>query len=118
MRNAIQSVILVLLLVALVAPSCGKRAARGHNDVPPAGVAVSQAEYGAAWPFTVTSGYVDCVPPQSAVFRTGSSAYALNGMAKSRGFPDVRPIWRDNPSLPGTKINIGPMIDLALQQCR
>jgi len=50
------------------------------------------------------------------VFRTESGTYGINGLAKSR-FADVRPIWRDDPANPGLKVNIGPMIDLGLQQC-
>src|SRR5947209_14818060 len=84
----------------------------------PSGVPVSRAEYGDRWPFMVETGYVDCVPPSCAVFRTGTTTYGLNGLAMSHGFQDVRPIWRDDPSAPGLKVNIGPMIDLALGRCK
>lgn len=79
---------------------------------------MTRAQFGDSWPFTVDSGYLDCVPPSCAVFRTGSTTYGLNGLAKSRDFQDVRPIWRDDPNAPGLKISIGPMIDLALKECQ
>lgn len=83
----------------------------------PRGVEVTRAQYGDQWPFTVESGFVDCEPPGSAIFRTRLGTHGLNGLAKSRGVPDVRPIWRDDPNNPGLKVNIGAMIDLALDQC-
>ena len=87
------------------------------------GVRVTRAEWGDDWPFTVDSGMVNCLDPKgnklgAAVFIYSGKTYALNGYAQSRGYRNIRPIWRDNPDIPGTKINIGPMIDLALDQCR
>lgn len=105
---------LLACVVVVIAPcvlfGCG-------GSAQPKGLLVSRAQYGDRWPFTVESGYIDCDPPGAAIFRTDSLTYGLNGWAKSRGFADVRPVWRDNPTAPGLKVNIGPMIDLALQQC-
>lgn len=81
------------------------------------GLEVSKGEFGESWPFTVQSGIVDCVDGQAAVFKTGGRSYQLNGFARSRGYAPIDPIWRENPEIPGTKVNIGRMIDLALQQC-
>ena len=60
---------------------------------------------------------VDCI---EAVFRDPATdtLYALNGIAKSRGAADIRPIWRDDPSGVTPKIHIGVLIDLALRKCR
>lgn len=102
-------------LVSLVIGTC--ILACGSPPAPPSGVAVARVQYGDQWPFTVDSGYVDCVAPGSAILRTGGATYGLNGLAKSRGFTDVRTIWRDDPNIPGLKVSIGPMIDLALDQC-
>lgn len=87
------------------------------------GVSVTRAEWGDSWPFKVDSGTVDCVDSLgnrsgAAVFIYGGKTYALNGYATSRGYTNIRPIWRDNPDFPGAKIDIGPMIKLALDQCR
>lgn len=96
----------VLLALALALTSCFER-----------GVKVSRAEYGDDWPLTVESGRLRCRPPWVITFHTGDEAYAVNGMARSRGYRDIRPIWRDNPDLPGTKIPITPLITRGRAYC-
>ncbi len=87
-------------------------------------IEVSQAEYGEEWPFTVDHGTLDCVDNDAglnaaAVFRApGIGIVALNGIARSvRGVLPTEEIWRDNPALPGTKVNLGPFIQLANGLC-
>jgi hypothetical protein len=77
---------------------------------------------GGQWPFSVASGVVDCKPQGPAGIATfkpdGSDiVYALNGTAKSAGYPDPDPIWLDDPSTPGAKIDIGWLADYALAIC-
>lgn len=98
--------IVVLVALALVLASCSKR-----------GVKVSRAEYGDAWPLTVESGRLECVPPSAIIFHSGGETYAVNGTADSLGYRDIRPIWRDNPDGPTPKINIGPLIKRGLAYC-
>lgn len=81
------------------------------------GQSVAAAEYGEDWPFTVQQGTVDCLQGGAAIFRSEGKIYQLNGKAASLNYLPLDPIWRDNPEIPGTKINIGPMIKLALEQC-
>lgn len=83
------------------------------------GITVSSDQFGDAWPLTVRSGVVDCLDSFSAVFRHGGTIYQLNGIASSRGYTKINPIWRDhpNPLITGSKVNIGPLISLALEQC-
>jgi hypothetical protein len=91
----------------------------------PEGREVTKEEFGEDWPFTVERGFVDCTNLsgglREAVFRSGGMTYALNGTARSRakaqGYEDVMDIWRDDPNNPGLKIDIGPILDLALQEC-
>lgn len=96
---------------------------------PSATIKVTSAEYGEAWPFTVTSGTVGYEPLQVGdrklailTFESGGKIYALNGIARSRikqrGFLEIDAIWRDNPKIEGLKINISPIIQrgLALQK--
>jgi hypothetical protein len=97
----------ILLLFALL--GCGES---GNS-----GLEVSKGEFRESWPFTVQSGILDCVDGQAAVFKTDGRVYQLNGSARSRGYAPIDPIWRENPEIPGTKVNISRMIDLALQQC-
>lgn len=76
------------------------------------GTFVRGEDFGARWPFTVSQGYLDCIGG-SAVFRSQMTEYGLNGVATSRGYHSIDPIWRNNPEIPGAKINIGGMIQLA-----
>ena len=78
---------------------------------------VTREEYGDDWPFTVDSGRLECWRGPSAVFVTGGNVYQLNGMASQMGHASIDPIWRDSPSIPGTKVSLGPMIQRALKLC-
>lgn len=82
------------------------------------GKRVSHDQFGDEWPFTVSAGIVDCTGGQAAVFRVGSKTYQLNGFAKTLGYEPIDSIWKENPNNPGTRISIGPMISLALQECQ
>jgi len=81
------------------------------------GVEVNREYYGDDWPFTVDSGRVECRQGGAAVLVVGDWVYQLNGVAAQKGYADVSPIWRDNPEIPGTKIDIGKVRQLASSQC-
>lgn len=93
-----------------------------------ASISVSREQFKDGWPLTVTSGTLKCelVPGSPKMhlvtFSSGGKVYALNGIArghaKKRGWLEVRPIWKDNPEIPGTKISIGPLIDHGLALCK
>lgn len=88
---------------------------------------VRAIDLGDRWPLTVSEGVVSCVGEGgglgAAIFTSGGVRYALNGIARGERnmkrlqLKEIRPIWRDNPDIPGTKINIGPLIDRALETC-
>ena len=71
-------------------------------------------ECGAGWPLTVSEARVVLIGSYVAILHTEGKTYALNGTAQSRGYAPIDPIWRDNPDIPGTKVSIGPLIQLAL----
>ena len=81
---------------------------------------VSRKMFGNKWPFTVESGYVYSVN-QAAIFETATVKYQINGLAEIAGYTPIDPIWRDDLNIPigpgdtPAKINIGPMIELALE---
>ncbi len=81
---------------------------------------VSRKEFGKKCPFTVESGYVYSIN-RAAIFETNGMKYQLNGVAESMGYTLIDPIWRDDLNIPigpgdtPAKINIGPMIELALE---
>ena len=83
-----------------------------------ASVAITRAEYGDRWPFTVDRGVLQCVQLKGSIATVTFSGYALNGTAKQlKRYRDVAAIWRSNPKSPGTKISIGPLITRGLALC-
>ena len=80
---------------------------------------ISRADLGDEWPFTVDSGVIACNHPSSAVvFFTNEKIYAVNGVAKGeKRYADVREILRDHPSVAGSKVDIGPILDRGLKLC-
>lgn len=86
-------------------------------QLPPNTAYVSRAHFGNNWPLTVPDGFVECKNGYIALFHRGGMTWALNGSAKTFGYPEIDPIWKDNPAIPGLKIAITPLLDLALKQC-
>ena len=95
-----------------------------------ASVQVSKIQFKERWPLTVNSGTISCdpVPPvpgmpnvQLVTFTSNGRTYALNGIAlgfaKRRGWLDIRAIWKDDPAIPGLKIDISPLINRGLALC-
>lgn len=85
------------------------------------GVDISADTVDFPWPFTVASGRVECQDGQAVVFISNGITYSLNGLADSRaatrGYSDLKPIWKADPAIPGMRINIGPVVDLGLSKC-
>jgi len=87
---------------------------------------VSQSDFGSNWPLTVSKGTLSCAPLGGdlgiVTFSENGKTYAVNGLAKGRakqnGWRAIDEIWKANPSVPGTKINIGPLIDRGLSLCK
>lgn len=80
---------------------------------------VSSTTFQGEWMLTVDSGELLCETPNTVIFiAPDGTKYAVNGIAKSRGYADIQPIWKDNPQIPGTKINIGSLIDEGLKLCK
>ena len=73
------------------------------------------------WPFTVTQGDLRCSnegPVQVQTFTADGITYSLNPAAKDTDrYPPVDVIWRQDPALPGFKIDISEVIDYARQLC-
>jgi len=82
---------------------------------------VTSSGLGAAWPLTSPSARLECDPQSKgipvAVALVDGRRYALNGLAKHHGYPGIEPVWAHNPSIPGTRKNIGPLIERALKLC-
>lgn len=81
---------------------------------------VRQDDFGAAWPFTVPDGVLTCVghgKRHAIIFEAGGIRYGVNGTAQGAGtaaklnLQNVRQIWRDDPEIPGAKVNMGPILE-------
>lgn len=90
----------------------------------PAGYVSEETWSDGPWPFTVPEGTLLCAPygvggnQQSVTFVANRAMYAVNGTAKGTGqFEDIDSIWKENPDIPGTKVNIGPMLEKGLSLC-
>ena len=69
------------------------------------------------WPLTVSSGTLVCDSP-AVWIEVGGTAYAVNGQAQTSGQAvAIEPIWKENPDIPGARINIAPLHDLARDKC-
>ena len=80
---------------------------------------ISKADLGDAWPLTVDSGVLNCYGSGgvgSATFKSpDGTEYALNGIAKGK-YPDIDPLVAAS-DIPGTKRDIGTLIERALLYC-
>lgn len=98
------------LLALTLSLACGSGA--------PVGAPVSQAEFGDAWPLTIDRGTLRCEPPGAVVFQASDgSDYGVNGIALSQGYPEIDPIWADDPDPLVPKKSIGPLLDRGLALC-
>jgi hypothetical protein len=88
-------------------------------------IEISREEYGAAWPFTVDRGILkgvrvgktsDGSPLAHLTFTAQGKVYAVNGLARgTKKYAEIEDIWAANPEIPGTRIDIGPIIDRGLK---
>ena len=87
---------------------------------------ITRDDLGNGWPLTVDFGALDCrtsvvdgITLQSVTFRVPNMQYALNGTANTHTpFPEIEPIWADDPDAKGLKIDISPLIDRGLARCK
>lgn len=111
----------LLAIIAVAVSMCSG----GEEGSTPQGQAISQSEYGEKWPFTVAQGSVRCEGASWVVFEAGGVAYAVNGsartVAKTYGWAEIDPIWRDDPAAQGTgttwKVSVSPIIERGLKLC-
>ena len=94
----------------------------GKQQLSPNEAKISRQEFGTDWPFTVDEGLLTCKGSGGVgevVFTAKGASYAVNGVAKgTKRYRPIEDVWAENPSLPGTKKNIGPIIERGLRLCR
>jgi hypothetical protein len=74
------------------------------------------------WPFTVSEGVLLCTNagslPWQVTFTANGVTYAANVTALlAHQYADMTVIMRDSPTIPGTKINLRPVIQRGLALC-
>lgn len=113
----------VLLAAAALGVGCGDESDSGGGDSkasPSARLSVSDVPQG-EWPLTVSEGEVRCEVRdgvEGVIFRTPDGKdYLVNETAQSRGLSGIDPIWKQDPEVPGTHINIAPVLDRGLKLC-
>jgi hypothetical protein len=75
------------------------------------------------WPFTVSEGVLMCTNvgsiPWQVTFTANGVTYAVNGAALlAHLYADMTVIMRDSPAIPGTKVNLRPVVQRGLALCR
>jgi hypothetical protein len=82
---------------------------------------VSRSQFeadGKEWPLTVDSGTLACEPGSRIIFEADGTTYAVNGLAKGDGsYADIDPIWADDGSGLGLKVNISDLIEAGQALC-
>lgn len=112
---------------------------RGSELTPPAPIVmdrlsrktqeIRREELGKDWPLTVAHGTLSCMYPvqgrrnlPALLITAGGITYGINGTADAHaatyGWRDIRPIWRDNPAIPGTKIPIAALLNRGAALCK
>lgn len=86
---------------------------------PSGSILVTRGQLGAKWPLTVDEGYLWCRGGGEVYFTTTDGTnYAVNGLARTFSqYPQINPIWAEDPAVHGFKKDIGPLIDRGLQLC-
>lgn len=87
---------------------------------------VTKTDLGDKWPLTVEYGFLSCTNKEAggmalelAVFTApDGTEYALNGSAKAHtDAQDIEPIWANSPNSPGTRVDIGPLLQRTRALC-
>jgi len=105
--------------------SASDLAAPISSAVPPSADSRSQvlkwSYFGDAWPLSVPEATVSCRGASAVVLTVEGKDYAVNGSALTqyKSMATIRDdgLWKDAESGAGTKISIGPIIDIGLGLC-
>jgi hypothetical protein len=83
---------------------------------------ISKQEMGAEYPFTVDKGILGCEGKRGVglvTFTANGKTYAVNKVDTGpKKYPLKDAIWADDPSNPGSKIVITPVIQRGMQLCK
>lgn len=91
---------------------------RRKRESPIKRVAIIPASIGGAWPF-IPSGVILCGMNGALWVEYHSKQYALNGLATQllgNKADDLHDIWRDDTSVPGTKVDLSDVLKWGAEQ--
>ena len=110
-----------MVMTALVATSVAVLSACGGGSSATGDGDVSRSQFeadGKAWPLTVDSGTLACEPGSRIIFTSSGTTYSVNGLAKGDGkWAEIDPIWADDGSGLGLKVNISDLIEAGQALC-
>jgi len=84
---------------------------------------ISAEEFGAAWPFVPEEMHLQCLPGKAVVVTDPETGrmYGLNGPANGKarqlGLDPLEQVWAESSSIPGSRVNVGPVIEAGLKLC-
>ena len=119
-----QKILVSLFIFSIFLVGCNDSSTKSNNHISTKKNEkyVSEKDFGQEWPLTVPNGYVECKRGYMALFRFRNTTYALNGSARSYAkrygeYEEIDSIWKDNPEIKGTKMDIGVLINEANKLC-
>ncbi len=119
------SLIVAACALALASGGCsstssGQSSGGSSGDSDKGGQTISAGDLSGDWPLTVDSGTLHCDGSGGTgkvTFEADGKVYAVNGLAKQSGLPEIDEIWKDDPGIPGGKLNIGELLQAGLDLC-
>ncbi|MGV8004468.1 DUF2511 domain-containing protein [Photorhabdus temperata subsp. temperata] len=87
---------------------------------------ITKDEYGDEWAFNSNEAQLQCIYGGAFIMDLDTNrVYAMTGLANALARKGKYPAedinnsdyWKDNPHMPGAKINLMPFIDAALELC-
>jgi hypothetical protein len=83
---------------------------------------ITKDMFGDQWPFTVSEGELECLPPALVTFKVNGIIYAVNSLASSRGYQSINRIWKTDPNRLNeagfpAKADISPIVHTGLALC-
>jgi len=110
-RQALCNLVLAVAVLGPLAGCSSPSSEEEHN-----GSQYAELE-GWEWPLTVEWVSFRCPGAGQLVIVADGEEYAGNGLAKSAGYTDIDPIWRDDPDVEGLKVPIGDLIEWGNEEC-
>lgn len=112
-------VLLALISAAAIIWHATSGGTSGSGTAHQRSLPVSRTDYPGTWPLTVDGGDLWCDGGALTItVKSFSDSYSLNGAAETNRFnKPLDSIWADDPSSPGLKMSIAPLVAAAQKLC-